>query len=219
MLPKLPAQVPVPVIVVQHMPAQYTSSLANRLNELCAPPVSEGVDGSEVKPGTVTIAPGGHQLKLVRKNGRVLMFVTDDPPENGCRPSVDYMFRSAVEAFEGRVLGLIMTGMGRDGTDGCNYVGLVRETRRRGVINEDEPVSVQVHSTLRLVVGHGIVQERVGERHRVISRREPDDVVGIGQFKKHILAVLMMLLLPNLIVIWIPFFSQHTLVVLIMIQL
>jgi two-component system chemotaxis response regulator CheB len=95
-------------------------SLAARLDDLCQLNVAEAKDGEEVRAGTVLIAPGGRQMKVTSRNGRAFVQVTDDPPENGCRPSVDYLFRSAVEAFQGQMLGVIMTGMGRNGTKGCD---------------------------------------------------------------------------------------------------
>ena len=118
-LPTLSGNLGVPVLVVQHMPAQYTKSLADRLNELCSLEVREASSGAEVRPGCVLIAPGGRHMKLAKRAGRVFVRITDDPQEHGCRPSVDYMFRSAVEAFDGNAVGVIMTGMGRDGVAGC----------------------------------------------------------------------------------------------------
>jgi two-component system chemotaxis response regulator CheB len=125
-LPKLPATVAAPVLVVQHMPAEFTRSLAKRLDEICPLQVIEATDGVAVRAGIVMVAPGGKQFKLERKGQHVITRLTNDPPENGCRPSVDTLFRSAAEAMDGNVLGVVMTGMGRDGARGC------REIKRRG---------------------------------------------------------------------------------------
>ena len=118
-LAKLPAELQVPVFVVQHMPAQYTRSLAKRLNELCELDIVEAVDKTETAAGKVIIAPGGKQMKLQRRGGNLCVRVNDDPPENGLRPSVDYLTRSASNVLDGNVLAVIMTGMGRDGLAGC----------------------------------------------------------------------------------------------------
>jgi two-component system chemotaxis response regulator CheB len=122
----LPGDLPVPVLIVQHMPAQYTHSLAQRLNEASPLEVVEACDGMNLEPGWAFLAPGGRQMKIVRRGNRHKIQITDDPPENSCRPSVDYLFRSAVEVFGGQVVAVIMTGMGRDGTEGC------RELKRCG---------------------------------------------------------------------------------------
>ena len=118
-LPKLPAEFPVPVFVVQHMPAQYTRSLAMRLNEICKLDVVEAGDKTEAIAGKVLIAPGGKQMKLQRAGASLLVRVNDDPPENRVRPSVDYLIRSASDVLHGHALAVIMTGMGRDGLEGC----------------------------------------------------------------------------------------------------
>lgn len=125
-LPKLPTTVSVPVLVVQHMPAEFTQSLAKRLDEICPLKVIEATDGVALQAGIVVIAPGGQQLKLERTKQHFIARTTDDPPENGFRPSVDTLFRSAAQALDGNVLGVIMTGMGRDGAKGC------REIKRQG---------------------------------------------------------------------------------------
>lgn len=118
-LTQIPGDLPVPVLIVQHMPAQYTHSLAQRLNEASPLEVVEACDGMNLEPGWAFLAPGGRQMKVVRRGIRYKIQITDDPPENSCRPSVDYLFRSAVEVFGGKVVAVIMTGMGRDGTEGC----------------------------------------------------------------------------------------------------
>jgi len=121
-LPRLPAGLPVPVFVVQHMPAQYTSSLAMRLNEICHLDVLEAKNRTEVVAGKVFVAPGGRQMKLERDGPRLMIQVNEDPAENGVRPSADYLLRSTAEVLKGDVLAVIMTGMGRDGLAGCRML-------------------------------------------------------------------------------------------------
>jgi two-component system chemotaxis response regulator CheB len=150
-LPRIPAPFSVPVLVVQHMPPEYTKALARRLDEMCALDVAEATNGAELRPGTAFIAPGGRQMKLTCRNDRVLVRITDDPPENRCRPSVDYLFRSAVEVFDGNALGVIMTGMGQDGLNGC------AELKRRGgrVFAQDE-CGCMVYGMPKAVIEQGL---------------------------------------------------------------
>jgi two-component system chemotaxis response regulator CheB len=121
-LPKLPVGLPVPILIVQHMPSQYTRSLAQRLNEACPYEVVEASDMMEINAGQAYFAPGGKQMKLVRIDSRLRVRVTDDPPENGVRPSVDYLIRAASEVLNGAALAVILTGMGRDGLAGCQQL-------------------------------------------------------------------------------------------------
>jgi len=121
-IPGLSKLLPVPVLVVQHMPSGYTTRLAERLNDLSTINVQEAADGDVLRPGTVLLAPGGRHLALASKSGKVSVQLTDDPAEHGCRPAVDYTLRSAVDAFQGHLLTVILTGMGRDGTEGCCLV-------------------------------------------------------------------------------------------------
>jgi two-component system chemotaxis response regulator CheB len=121
-LPKLPGDLSVPVLVVQHMPAQYTRSLAGRLSQICDLDVVEARDQMEVAAGQVVIAAGGKQMKLERDGTNLLVRVNDDPPEHGVRPSVDYLIHSASEVLQGQALAVIMTGMGQDGLAGCRQL-------------------------------------------------------------------------------------------------
>ena len=138
MLPQLPANLGVPVLIVQHMPPIFTKSLADDLNRRCALTVCEASDGQLVSPGYVLIAPGGKQMKVERTGGHIVVQITDDPPENSCKPSVDYLFRSASKICGRNALGVIMTGMGNDGTRGC------REMKRQGasIVAQDEATCV-----------------------------------------------------------------------------
>src|SRR5215210_8058188 len=137
-LPALPASLPVPVLVVQHMPPVFTRQFAQRLDRLAALRVVEAVDGTPLMPGTVHLAPGDHHL-VVRSSGRRLTTALNQaPPENFCRPAVDPLFRSAVTAFDGAVLGVVLTGMGSDGRAGA------AEIRSAGghVVVQDQATSV-----------------------------------------------------------------------------
>ncbi len=118
-IPHLPADFPLPVLLVQHMPPVFTRSLAEDLDRRSRLHVCEAEDGQPVQPGWVYIAPGGKQMKVVHHLGRHTIRITDDPPVKSCRPSVDYLFESLVDAYQGRVLAVVMTGMGDDGADGC----------------------------------------------------------------------------------------------------
>jgi two-component system chemotaxis response regulator CheB len=120
LLPKLPGDFPVPVVVVQHMPPQFTHPLAKRLNDLSALEVVEAEHGMPLVSGKVLVAPGGRHLKLTGHNDQVAIQITDDPPEHNCRPAVDYTLRSACDSLQGRALAVILTGMGRDGLQGSD---------------------------------------------------------------------------------------------------
>lgn len=120
MMPRLPADINVPVLIVQHMPPVFTLSLAKSLNEKCALTVKEAENGEILKPNVVFIAPGGKQMKITaHADGKNrLIKITDDPPVNSCKPSVDYLFDSIASHYIGRATGVIMTGMGSDGAAG-----------------------------------------------------------------------------------------------------
>ena len=124
MMPRIPPDIDVPILVVQHMPAVFTQSLANNLNSKCAIEVREAVDGEPIRSNTAHIAPGGKQMKVVAgADGKTrIVKITDDPPENSCKPSVDYLFRSIAHHYIGRSTGVIMTGMGSDGTLGLKLM-------------------------------------------------------------------------------------------------
>lgn len=124
MLPMLPADIGVPIVIVQHMPPVFTKSLASSLNAKCALTVKEAEDRENILDNTVYIAPGGKQMKLVAsadgQNRQIK--ITNDPPENSCKPSADYLFRSVGDYYVGRTTAVIMTGMGSDGTKGLQVL-------------------------------------------------------------------------------------------------
>jgi two-component system chemotaxis response regulator CheB len=108
-----------PILVVQHMPATFTRVFAARLDRRCRVEVREAAEGLRVEPDQILIAPGGRQLRLVGRPPMVRVALDDGPPVSGHKPSVDVLFRSAAEAFGPEAVGVLMTGMGRDGVDGC----------------------------------------------------------------------------------------------------
>jgi len=121
--PDLPHDFPVPILVVQHMPEGFTKSLAKRLAEASEISVTEGVNGLALKRNSAIMAPGGLHLGLKKIGpGKVEVVLSDAPKEHNCRPAIDYTIRSAVETFGGRILILILTGMGKDGLEGCRLV-------------------------------------------------------------------------------------------------
>jgi len=122
LLPQLPASFPVPIVIVQHMPPEFTKSLAASLDKVCALPVREMQGGESLAGGQVLIAPGGRHARVTRGNPQPLVRVTDDPPECSCRPSVDYLFRSLADTYGRAVLGVMLTGMGEDGWMGSRAI-------------------------------------------------------------------------------------------------
>jgi two-component system chemotaxis response regulator CheB len=124
MLPMIPKDIGIPILIVQHMPPMFTRSLASSLAAKCSIAVREARQGEPLVPNTALIAPGGKQMKIIAgADGRNRVIkITDDPPENSCKPSVDYLFRSVAHHYVGRATGVIMTGMGSDGTQGLKLM-------------------------------------------------------------------------------------------------
>jgi len=114
----LPAEFPVPMVIVQHMPPMFTRLLADRLSLICALPVREAIAGTPLQAGTVWIAPGNHHLVIAGLRSQCFLQLIQTPPENFCRPSVDVLFRSVAQVFAARCLAVVMTGMGQDGLRG-----------------------------------------------------------------------------------------------------
>lgn len=135
----LPGDLGVPVVVVQHMPPIFTQTLADSLSSNTRHRVREATHGESLAPNSVYIAPGGKQMGITRGPNRTKAIrITDEPPENNCRPAVDYLFRSAATEFPGESLAVILTGMGNDGTAG------LRLLKRAGcrVLAQDESTCV-----------------------------------------------------------------------------
>jgi two-component system chemotaxis response regulator CheB len=121
-IPRLPRDLPVPVLVVQHMPPIFTRALAERLAERSALPVLESEGGEPLRPGHVYIAPGNFHLELVREGEQLKTGLSEAAPEHGCRPAADVLFRSAAQHLGARVLGVVLTGMGSDGKLGAQAI-------------------------------------------------------------------------------------------------
>jgi two-component system chemotaxis response regulator CheB len=138
LVPRLPADLGVPVVIVQHMPPMFTRLLAERLDARSALRVAEGVDGAPVHAGQVWIAPGDRHLEVVRHAGGLRLRTTLAPPENSCRPAVDVLFRTATAADGPGVLAVVLTGMGVDGRRGAELV----RSAGGAVLAQDEASSV-----------------------------------------------------------------------------
>lgn len=138
MLPELTSLVRIPILIVQHMPPDFTRSLAETLARQCGRPAVEATDGLPLKDGLICVAPGGKHLLIRGIASSSITGLNDQPPENGCRPSADVLFRSAASVLGSEVVGVILTGMGRDGTAGLGAI------QRSGghVIAQDETSSV-----------------------------------------------------------------------------
>ena len=156
-VPRLPADFPLPVAIVLHMPIGYTEAYAKRLDESSALTVVEAREGDEVRPGVVLVAPAGRHLTFHRDgDGKVLTRLDVRPLDTPHRPSVDVLFQSAAEVYGDRVLGLVMTGMGTDGREGAAWI----KARGGDVLTEAEETCV-VYGMPRAVVEAGLSDQAV----------------------------------------------------------
>jgi len=121
-LVELPENFPLPIVLVEHMPASFTPAFAKRLDSLCAISVKHADNGDLLEKGTALLAPGGCQLEIDNKNGKASVRVAESDPSFNYKPSVDVAFSSAAEAYPGRVLAIVLTGMGADGREGAKLL-------------------------------------------------------------------------------------------------
>ena len=160
-IPQLPASFPIPILIVQHMPPVFTKSLAEQLDRISPLHVEEAANAITLRPGNILIAPGGSHLKIRRApDGTLQTRITDDPPVNSCRPSVDSLFQSAAECRLRGAIAVILTGMGEDGANGvaalksagptwcvsqdaasCVVYGMPMAVAKRGLSNEVLPLT------------------------------------------------------------------------------
>ena len=148
---------PQPIVVVQHMPPGFTKEFASSLDKICPLEVKEAEDGDLIKPGRILIAPGGKHLVVEKRSLAAVAKIIDTEPQSGHKPSVDVLFGSVAKEYQNHALGIIMTGMGKDGAE--NITKLYTEGSR--TIGQDEASSV-VYGMPRVAWEMGGVMEQVG---------------------------------------------------------
>ena len=119
LIPRLPKGLPIPTFLVQHMPAMFTHTLAARLDEMSALNVVEATEAMTAEAGRVHVAPGGRHLRLAKRGDAVSCTIDDAVPRLGCRPSFDNLLESMIDIYGGRIVAVVLTGMGCDGLEGC----------------------------------------------------------------------------------------------------
>ncbi|NLI30712.1 MAG: chemotaxis response regulator protein-glutamate methylesterase [Nitrospiraceae bacterium] len=154
-LPSLPKEFPVPIVIAQHMPPNFTGPFAERLNQLCKLEVREAKEGDVLKPGLILIAPGGGHMRVARKRGiETTVTISEDRENFIYRPSVDALMASVAEFFPGRALGVILTGMGNDGMK-----GMIELKKTGGRIFAQNEESCVVYGMPKAVVDAGIADK------------------------------------------------------------
>jgi two-component system, chemotaxis family, protein-glutamate methylesterase/glutaminase len=151
LVPSLPAAIKFSVLIVQHMPANFTATLAERLNSLSAVNVREARDGDRPIAGVVYVAPGDRHLEVTERG---FLRLGDGPPVNGCRPSADVTMIGAARAFGARAIGLVMTGMGRDGAAGMAAIKQVD-----GITLAQDQASSVIFGMPKAAIDAGVVDE------------------------------------------------------------
>lgn len=167
-LTKLPANFPHPIVLIQHMPGTFTPAFAARLNSLCKITVKEAQDGDQVRPGHAYLAPGGKQMLFEGRAGATRLRILDGNDKVNYKPCVDITFASAAKIYGGKVLAVVLTGMGADGREGarllkdqgasiwaqdeesCVVYGMPQAVAKAGIASESLPLSI---------IGDAIVNE------------------------------------------------------------
>lgn len=156
-IPKLPANLKVPMVVVQHMPAGFTASLAERLNSLSEVTVKEAAEGDVLTPGTVYVAMGGKHLNVLNMAGRYTIHYSDEPAREGVKPCANYMYESLMDSKFDRIVCVVMTGMGADGTEGIQHL---KEKKKIHVIVQ-EASTCAVYGMPKSAVNAGLADQVV----------------------------------------------------------
>lgn len=155
-LTKLPANFGLPIVLVQHMPAAFTGAFAQRLNSLCKISVKEAEQGDILKPGCAYLAPGGMQMMVEGRPGNAKLKIMDGGERVNYKPSVDISFASISKSYAGDVLGIILTGMGADGREGCRML-----KSQGGKIWAQDEESCVVYGMPQAVTSAGISEENI----------------------------------------------------------
>lgn len=135
LLPDIPADLAVPIVIVQHMPPVFTGLLAKRMDAICPLNVVEAKDGDRIDESGIWIAPGGIHLTVVGEGAHVRLRFDDGPPVQSCKPAVDVMFQSVAKCYGEKALAVVLTGMGMDGCDGAQAIS---KAGGRVVIQDEE---------------------------------------------------------------------------------
>lgn len=157
-IPLLPANLRVPVMIVQHMPAGFTKSFADRLNTLSKITVKEAEEGDLLEAGVVYLAKGGTHMNAVETGGRVSIHYSDEPAREGVKPCANYMFESLIKCSYEEIVCVVLTGMGADGTQG---IARLKETKKTHVITQDKSTCA-VYGMPRSIVEAGLGNQVLG---------------------------------------------------------
>ncbi len=156
-IPKLPANLKVPVVVVQHMPAGFTASMAERLNSLSEVTVKEAAEGDVLMPGNVYVSMGGKHMNVLNMGGKYTIHYSDEPAREGVKPCANYMYESLIDSRFDRIVCVVMTGMGADGTEGIQHL---KEKKKIHVIVQ-EASTCAVYGMPKSAVNAGLADQIV----------------------------------------------------------
>lgn len=158
MMPMIPADIGVPIVLVQHMPAGFTDALARRLDQTCAVHVKEAKDQDVLEPGCVYIAPGGKHMEIKQNaNKEAYVSINDKPPINSLKPCADVMYESLIHSDYAEIICVVLTGMGMDGTKGITALS---KHKKIYVITESQDTCV-VYGMPKSIVNHGLADKTV----------------------------------------------------------